>query len=95
MRNVTLEEKEIIKSGIASGKTYRELGEELGIKERTVRKWGQKIKRGEDLSPPKGRPAIGLLGSFTPKIKELIDEYRPEKKRKRLGSSHNSRRTKT
>ena len=50
------------------------------MNKRTVKKWGQKIKRGELLNPKMGRPKIGILGSFDPRIKDLIDEYRPEPK---------------
>lgn len=78
MLETTLEQKEKIRKGIALNKTYQELADELNMNKRTVRKWGQKIKRGEPLNTKMGRPKCGVLGSFKPKIKELINEYRPQ-----------------
>ena len=78
MVQTTLEQKEKIGEGLKLGKTYNEIATELHMNKRTVKKWGQKIKKGEDMNPKTGRPACGTLGSFSTEIKNLIDEYRPE-----------------
>ena len=77
MLETTLEQKEKIREGLKLGKTYKEIATELNMNKRTVKKWGQKIKKGEDMSPKTGRPVCGTLGSFSAEIKNLIDEYRP------------------
>lgn len=78
MLGTTLEQKEKIRQGIRLKKTYAELASELNMTKRTVKKWGQKIKRGDNLDPLIGRPPCGILGSFSPQISKLIDEYRPD-----------------
>lgn len=79
MRVTTHEQKEAIRRGIKLGKSYGDIALELRMTKRTVKKWGQKIKRGDPLNLRIGRPRSGTLGSFSPQVKELIDEYRPSK----------------
>lgn len=80
MIETTLAQKEKIREGIKANKSYGELAVELGMTKSTVKKWGQKIKRGDCLNPKLGRPKTGLLGTFAVEIKSLIDNYRPNNK---------------
>ena len=72
-----MHQKDQIRQGIELLKPYSMIAEELEMTVRTVKKWGQKIKRGENLCPQMGRPKVGVLGSFDSQIIKKIDEYRP------------------
>ena len=45
MKKTTLSEKKAIANGVKWGKSYAQIAIELGLKERVVRKWGQKAKK--------------------------------------------------
>lgn len=80
MKKVTLEEKMSIKKLIEEGKTYQEISEQLTLGFYVVRKWARIIKKGESLTPQMGRPKRGSLSTFSKKIIDKIDEYRPGQK---------------
>jgi transposase len=77
MKQTSLLEKLAIAKGIKWGKSYAQIAQELQLTERVVRKWGQKAKKNEPLESVKGRPKTGILSSFSPLIRQDIDNYRP------------------
>jgi len=79
MKKVTLEQKMSMKSLLTANKTYAEIASELGLSKSVVRKWCQRIKKGDCLTPKMGRPKKGSLSTFSKLIIDKIDLYRPDK----------------
>jgi transposase len=77
-KTTTLEERVIIAERVQAGQSSREIAEELGRPQATVRKWRQRYRREgrSSLSSQMGRPANGALASAPAEMKEALLELR-------------------
>jgi transposase len=74
----TLEERVAIGELAHTGKSSREIAQELGRPLATVRKWRQRYARGgrAGLSSQMGRPVTGALGQSPPELKDALLQMR-------------------
>jgi transposase len=75
----SLEERIAIAEQAAAGQTDQQIANERGLSVWTVRKWRRKAqKEGRSgLTPRRGRPSTGALGSFSP-IRQTLRQMREE-----------------
>lgn len=78
--STSLEERVAMAEKAAAGKTDREIATEMGYSRWTVRKWRRKAHtEGEaGLTPRRGRPPTGILGTFPPEVRLALRQMREE-----------------
>ena len=78
--STSLEERITIAERAATGQTDREIASEVGRSRWTVRKWRRKAQKEglAGLTPRRGRPPTGTLGTFPPELRLALHRMRQE-----------------